>query len=313
MGMLFGLGLFTFGTSLVVFWPTFPVFVGALIFTTLGKYTFDPPMQAFLGDRIPYERRGRVLAITELGWSMAFIAGIPLMGYLISRWGWMSPFWTLTFLGLCALILLQWIIPRDTEINNSATNVFSNIQKVLLFKPALAGLAVGLFISAANEVINLVFGVWMEDAFGLQIAALGMAAAVIGFAELSGESFVGIFVDRVGKPQAITVGLLANCLAAVAFPFLGKTLVGAVIGLFLFYLTFEFTLVSTIPMMTEIMPTARATMMAVNVSALSLGRALGAFVAPTLFAWGMGTSAGVAIVFNLLALLALRWVRFQAS
>jgi hypothetical protein len=35
---------------------------------------------------------------------------------------------------------------------------------------------------------------------------------------------------------------------------------------------------------------------------------LGAFVAPTLFAWGMGTSAAAAIVFNLLALLALRWV-----
>jgi predicted MFS family arabinose efflux permease len=84
-------------------------------------------------------------------------------------------------------------------------------------------------------------------------------------------------------------------------------------GLFLFYLTFEFTLVSTIPMMTEIMPGARATMMAINVSGLSLGRALGAFVAPTLYAWGMGTSAGAALVFNLLALIALRWVRYRKS
>jgi predicted MFS family arabinose efflux permease len=169
----------------------------------------------------------------------------------------------------------------------------------------------GLFVSAANEVINLVFGVWMEDSFGLQIAALGVAAAVIGFAELGGETLVGVFVDRVGKPQAITLGLIANCFAAAAFPFFGRTLAGAVTGLFFFYLTFEFTLVSAIPMMTEIMPTTRATMMAINVSALSLGRALGAFVAPTLFAWGMGTSAGAAVVFNLLALLALRWVRFQ--
>jgi predicted MFS family arabinose efflux permease len=64
-------------------------------------------------------------------------------------------------------------------------------------------------------------------------------------------------------------------------------------------------------MMTEIIPSARATMMAINISALSLGRAVGAFVAPTLFAWGMGTSAGVAIVFNLCALIALRWVRYQ--
>ena len=89
--MMLGLGLFTAGTSVVVFWPTFPAFVAALVMTTLGKYIFDPPMQAYLGDRVPYARRGRVLAVTELGWSLSFIVGIPLMGFLISRWGWLSP------------------------------------------------------------------------------------------------------------------------------------------------------------------------------------------------------------------------------
>jgi predicted MFS family arabinose efflux permease len=235
------------------------------------------------------------------------------MGFMISRWGWMSPYWTLTILGVLVLLLLNWMIQPDTISRDTAPNVFVNIQNVLRFPPALAGLAVGMFISGANEVINLIFGVWMEDAFGLQIAALGAAAAVIGFAELGGESMVGIFVDHLGKPRAITIGILGNCLAAVAFPFLGQTLPGAVVGLFFFYLTFEFTLVSTIPMMTEIMPSARATMMAINISALSLGRALGAFVAPTLFTWGMGTSAGAAVVFNLLALAALQWVRYQES
>ncbi len=210
-------------------------------------------------------------------------------------------------------LLLNWMIPQDNPPGDSAPNVFSNIQKVLRYSPALAGLAIGMFASAANEVINLVFGVWMEDAFGLQIAALGAAAAVIGFAELGGESLVGIFVDRLGKPRAIAIGLLANSLTAVAFPFLGQTLPGALVGLFLFYLTFEFTLVSIIPMMTEIMPHTRATVMAINVSALSLGRAMGALVAPTLFSWGMGTSAVAAVVFDLLTLIALRGVRRQNS
>jgi hypothetical protein len=34
-------------------------------------------------------------------------------------------------------------------------------------------------------------------------------------------------------------------------------------------------------------------------------------VATPLFKLGVGTSAGAAVVFNLLALLALRWVRYQ--
>ena len=152
--MMLGLGLFTAGASVVVFWPTFPAFVAALILTTLGKFIFDPPMQAYLGDRVPYERRGRVLAVTELGWSLAFIVGIPLMGFLISRWGWMSPFWTLTFLGALALLLLNWMIPGDTISGDAAPRVFPNIQKVLRYSPALAGLAIGVFCSAANDTNN---------------------------------------------------------------------------------------------------------------------------------------------------------------
>ena len=134
---------------------------------------------------------------------------------------------------------------------------------------------------------------------------------MIGFAELAGEALVGVWVDRLGKPRAIMLGLVANSLVALIFPYLGQTLFGAVTGLFLFYLSFEFTLVSTIPMMLEIMPNARATMMAINISAVSLGRALGSSVAPTLYGWGIAASAGAAIVLNLLALLALRWARYQ--
>jgi DHA1 family inner membrane transport protein len=292
----------------VVLWPTFPAFAGALVLTTLGKYIFDPPMQAYLGDQVPYETRGRILAVTELGWSLAFVVGIPLMGFLISYGRWMSPFWVLSLLGVLALWLLNAMIPKDQLSADARPSVFSNLQKVIGTRTALAGLAVGIFCSAANEVINLVFGVWMEDAFGLQIAALGAAAAVIGLAELGAESMVGIWVDRLGKPRAIGIGLLANSLTALAMPFLGQTLPGALAGLFLFYLTFEFALVSSIPLMTEILPGVRATMMAFNFAGLSLGRALGALIAAPLYAFGVGTSAVAAVIFNLLALLALRRV-----
>ena len=64
-GMLTGLGIFIAGTAMVVFWPTFPVFLLALALTMLGKYVFDPSMQAYFGDRVPYQQRGRVLAIVE--------------------------------------------------------------------------------------------------------------------------------------------------------------------------------------------------------------------------------------------------------
>src|SRR5512139_3317341 len=103
VGMIFGLGLFVIGASLVIVWPTYPAFFLALILSILGKYVFDPAMQAYLGDRVSYERRGRVTGITEMGWSLGFILGVPLMGFLIARGGWTAPFPVLAILGLAAI------------------------------------------------------------------------------------------------------------------------------------------------------------------------------------------------------------------
>ena len=307
-GMLAGIGLFTLGTAIVVFWPTFPALVLSIILSTLGKYIFDPSMQAWLGDRIPYARRGRTMAVTEFGWSLAFLLGIPLAGFLIARSGWMAPFPLFVLLGSIIFIVLFFLIPKENP-PSVVDSTASNFRLVLISVPALAGLAVGLFCSAANEVVNLIFGVWLEQSFGLQIAALGAASAVIGIAELGGEGLVAAFVDRLGKPRAIGLGLAGNCLAALALFFLRGTEAGALVGLFLFYITFEFTLVSIIPLMTEILPAARATLMAFNVAALSLGRALGDLLAPRLYGMGFWFVILGAVVFNLLALAALSRVK----
>jgi predicted MFS family arabinose efflux permease len=307
-GMLFGIGLFTLGTSIVVFKPTFPALVLSIILSTLGKYIFDPSMQAYLGDRIPYMHRGRTIAVTEFGWSLAFILGIPLMGFLIARNGWIAPFPLMALLGALIFAGLFWMLPKDGKpptINRSR----DTFKVILASIPALAGLAVGLLASAGNEVVNLIFGVWLEDSFGLQITALGAASAVIGLSELGGEGLVAAFVDRLGKPRAVGLGLGANCLAALALLILGRTEIGALVGLFFFYITFEFTLVSIIPLMTELLPSARATLMAFNVAALSLGRALGDLLAPRLYGLGFWFIVLGAVGFNLLALAALRKIK----
>jgi predicted MFS family arabinose efflux permease len=304
-GMLFGVGVFIVGTLLVLLVPTFPAFILALVLAMIGKYVFDPTMQAYLGDRIPYERRGRVIAITELGWSLSFVAGIPLMGFILSRFGWRATFPALALGGLLAFLSLAWLLPRDTRPESQQRGILGHFRIVLTYKTALLGLSIGLLISSANEVVNLVFGVWMEDAYNLQIASLGIAAAVIGVAELGGESLTALFTDRIGKPRAVGIGIMLNCLAAIALPILGGSLPGAIAGLFLFFITFEFTLVSTLPLMTELLPSSRATLMATNVAGLSLGRALGALLATRLYSGGILFNSLASLLLDLAALLML--------
>jgi predicted MFS family arabinose efflux permease len=302
-GMVLGTILFAAGAAVVVFWPTFIGLTISLAVATLGKYIFDPGMQAHLSDQIAYERRGRTIAITEFGWSLAFIAGVPLMGFLIARKGWMAPFPLMTLLGLLILAGLFLIVPPGEHPVGTA-RPREHFRLVLTSLPAITGLAIGLFASAANEQVNFIFGVWLEDSFGLQIAALGAASAIIGISELSAEGLVAAFVDRIGKPRAVALGLVINSLVALVLPFIGRTEAGALAGLFMFYISFEFLLVSSIPLMTEILPTARATMMAFNIAAISLGRAIGAFLAPRLYGLGFIAVAAGAIALNLIALFA---------
>jgi len=306
-GMLAGIALFTFGVALVALWPSLWTLTTALILTFFGKYLFDPAMHAYFGDRIPYQRRGMALAVTEIGWSMAFIVGVPVMGFLIARYGWSAPFPVLALLGVGMFAVIWWMAPRRDTNHVPARNPWGNFGTVLRNPVALAGISIALWASAANEMVNLIFGVWLEDSFGLQIAALAGASAVIGLSELSGEGLVALLTDRIGKPRALLFGLTANSLAAILLPFIGQTEIGALVGLFLFYITFEYVMVSHVPMMTELLPGARATLMSFNLTGHSLGRALGAFLASFIYQHlGFLFVALLAVIFNILGLLALR-------
>ena len=306
-GMLSGIFLFTAGMGLVAILPSFLTFSIALLLAILGKYLFDPAMQAYFGDRIPYERRGTALAITEGAWSLAFIAGIPLIGYLIAGYGWNAPFPLLAGLGLGMFVVIWRMIPRiDHASRQPIIASIKNVRAVLTNIPALAGISIALWASAANELVNLIFGVWLEDSFGLKIVALAGASAVIGLSELSGEGLVALTTDRLGKPRALVLGLTGNILAALLLPIVGRTEIGALVGLFLFYITFEYVLVSHIPLMTEILPSARATLLSFNVTGHSLGRMIGALLATFVYQkFGFLPVTLMAILFNVFALLAL--------
>jgi DHA1 family inner membrane transport protein len=296
----------------------------ALILAILSKTLFDPTVQAYFGDRVPYEQRGTALAITEMSWSLAFIIGVPAMGYLISRFGWSAPFPVLAVSGLGMFAVIWWLIPRDDPLStNDPANGAVEIQQqtgaadssqalrvIVTSIPAMAGISIGLWASAANEMVNLIFGLWLADSFGLQIAALAGASAVIGLSELSGEGLVALTTDRIGKPRAIALGLAGNVLAAILLPMIGRTEIGALIGLFLFYISFEYTIVSILPLMTESVPQARATMMAVNFVGFGIGRSLGSFLSTFIYPRaGFLPVTLVAILFNVFAMLALAEVQ----
>jgi predicted MFS family arabinose efflux permease len=187
--------------------------------------------------------------------------------------------------------------------------MLSALKAVLKHGPAIAGLMMGMTMLVGYTVFNLFFGVWMEDSYGLKITALGLAVAVMGFSELGGEGLAAWLSDRVGKERSVSIGLAANLLVAVSLRWLAFSLWGALLCLVLFYIYYEFSVVSSLPLMNEILPEKRATTMAVYIAAASLGVAIGAWLAPLFYAQGIWANALACAVLDLLAILVLTRVK----
>jgi DHA1 family inner membrane transport protein len=316
-GLTLGLGLFASGAFLASAGPGLAAFTLALVLMTVGKYVIDPAILAHLSDNVPYDRRGRALAVTELSWSLAFFAGVPAAGFLIGRFGWRSPFLVLALLGLAGLVSVRAVFgggartaaPAGGLEAGGAAGHRERYRAVLRSPAALAGIAVILGVSMSNELVNLVFGVWLEDSFGLKIAALGAAAAIVGAAELGGESLVVATVDRLGKIRALMIGLAGSGAAALVLPLAGRSRLTAFAGLALFYLAFEYTVVSMLPVMSEILPQARATLLAFYAASFSLGRAAGSLLSPVLYGLGFTAVAMAAAALDAVAFLFLLRLR----
>jgi len=305
MAML-ALGMFAGG-----FFPFYGVILVALFLAGIGKTIFDPAVQAYASERVPFKQRGLVIGLIEYSWSASTLVGIPLIALLIDRFGWRSPFFVLGGLSLMGMIMLAIIIPRDNKKNTShqaSMNLWGTWRRLLKKRTALGAIGFAFFISAANDNLFVVYGAWLETSFGLSIIALGMSTALIGLAELSGETLTAVFADRFGLKRTIIAALTLCLISYGILPLLGLTLPIALTGLFFIFLTFEFTIVTSMSLFTELLPEYRATMMSGFFAAAGLGRIAGALMGGHVWlAGGITATAFVSAAVSGLGLASLVW------
>jgi predicted MFS family arabinose efflux permease len=303
--------LFVFALAglVLLIWPTYWALAVVLIAAGVTKVVYDPAVQSYLGEIIPYERRGVALALTETSWSGAMLLGAPLAGLLIARQGWTAPYVWLAFLSLP----VAWFVWRQMPADGAFRPIpLRELHRVLRRHPVIWFASVYLLLlMAANELFFIVYGGWMEEQFGLGLTTLGLATAVVGGAEISGELVAGVAVDRFGKrPIIITTGLLTGA-AYLLVPYTSSSLMLALVMLFCVFFVFEITIVGGIPLMTEVVPTARTVVLSVLVAAGSLGRMVGALAGPLL--WQRSGMSGNMLVAGAITWAAIfllaRWVR----
>jgi len=309
--MLTGMTLLVAGMFAGGLFPFYGVILIALFLAGLGKSMFDPALQAYVSERVPFHRRGLAIGFLEFSWAGSTLLGIPLIAVLIDRLGWRAPFFVMSGLGILGILALSILIEKtgQKKVHRPSLPVFRGAWRQLLReRAALGALSYSFWISVANDNLFVVYGAWLENQFGLSIMALGLGTAVIGIAELAGESITAALADRLGLKRSVIGGLAACIICYSILPFLNQTLGMALTGLFFLFLTFEFTIVTGLSLFTELVPASRATMMASYLASGGVGRVVGALIGgPIWLAGGIYATAQVSAAISGLALVSLIW------
>ena len=310
--ILIGLMCLSSGMLAAGILPLYAVLALAMLLAGLGKSILDPAIQAYVGQKVAYEKRGLAIGLLEIAWAGSTLVGIPVMGILIEKAGWQAPFLFIGTFALVCLIIVWIIFPKDgpgtTQDIKQKMYIFRQLKALAQNRVTLGAILFGLLIAMANDNIFVVYGVWMESSFNLGIVALGMSTTVIGLAELTGEGFTAFLSDRIGKKRSIIIGVTISAVSFALLPFANSSLTFALTALFIVFLSFEFTVVTSMSLVSELAPKSRASMLSAYYAASGIGRVFGAGMGGYVWKYGGLTAISiVSILFTLLALGVLTW------
>ncbi len=307
--MLCSLGMLSLGMFAAGCMPVYGIVLIALFLAGLGKSIFDPAIQAFVGERVPYHKRGKAVGFLEVSWAGSSLLGIPLMAFLIATHGWRAPFFVLGLLALAGGVVLGFLLPKDrkqTAGHIKPGELLAAYRILLKNRAAMGALVFAFFFNGANDIFFVIYGAWLENAFEISVMALGAGTAVIGVAELCGEGLTAFLSDRMGLKKSVVAGAGITILNYALLPLYSHSLFVAFTGIFVLFLTVEFTIVTSIALYTEILPNARATMIAAVMAAAGLGRVAGALTGGVVWlSGGIAATGIVSAAFTGVALIAL--------
>ena len=274
----------------------------------LATALYLPSGQAYISARSPYEQRARVLGIFEMAWAISAIIGVAPLMYLINQQQQsMVAYAILAGIGILSFVML-WQLPEHHQRPHveHGTPATLNIM-TLLRQPGLAILLLFPFLTfGGNDLFFITQSTWLKNDLGANEALIGGLFVIIGIAELAGSSAVVAFADRIGKRRSVIWGFLLTGICLALLPFVGSNWWAITVMMFLFYFLIEYAIVASFPLISEALPAARGTMMALMSAAVGIGRIFSSLSSEFLYVnGGLPLISAVAVLTSVLGLIAL--------
>jgi predicted MFS family arabinose efflux permease len=141
--------------------------------------------------------------------------------------------------------------------------------------------------SAMTAIFGLttivIAGTWLDDALGVSTGGIGLVAMAFGAAELLASSSSSAFADALGKRRSMIFSVSCALIGMAVISQAGSSLLIGAIGLVLFFLGFEYSIVTSFSLVSEAMPHARGRALGLGNAVGTLGRGAGVMASGFLY------------------------------
>jgi predicted MFS family arabinose efflux permease len=275
VAMLAGLFGISFGALLAAVSPNLIGFTIGVTMISVTKNFFDLGMSGWIADHVAYEKRGRIIGLTEISWALGLLIGVSGMGIITALFSWRAGF---AAGAIGVLISTSFIASRiKTEPHEVSSRIADD--GVRLSGRAWLVVATMFATMCASQCIFITFGAWLDDEFGF--GALGIAAVgfSFGLVELYASVTSASKTDTWGKEISIAIGALIMVPGGLVLAVVSHNLVLGLLALMVYILGFEFAVVSMLPLATHLVPKRPGSGLGFVIGAGTLGRGVMSFIA----------------------------------
>jgi predicted MFS family arabinose efflux permease len=296
------LSLFVAGNALAALAASYGLLLLARVFVAVSAGSFEVAATAVAAALVPPAERGRAIALVVGGFSAALVLGVPLGTLIGQASGWRATFAAVAVLGAVVAAGLARFLPA---LDPPAAPESSGFARGALFRRpgVLPALLVTGLVFTGQYVVATYLAPFLEQRTGLDGTGVAAMLLLAGAASAVGNVVGGHGADRWGIRPTALAGVVISSLSLVVFSVVGTSPAGAAVsigigGLALgtFIPAWQYRLVSLVPDGPDLA-------LALNLSVLNLGIALGAALGGVVV--DGGGLAGIGLVGGLAALLAL--------
>ena len=287
------------------------MFAVGVTILALTKQSFDLGLGAWIADHVPYNQRGKIVGLTETAWALGLLVGVSIMGLITAATNWRIGF---AFAVFCLVVSTFVIFNRVTNEARVLHESRSTTPQRVTGNSWLVVFTMFCIMCSAQNLF-VTFGAWLEDEFQFGAAQLAVAGFSLGLVELVASVSSSRQTDKWGKERSIAFGALLVIPGGIFLCLGANNLIIGLIGVFIYFLGFEFSVVSLLPLATKLVPNSPGTGLGWVLGAGTLGRAVMAIVATLLFeSFGVQGPALMGAIFGLLGALTItRYSRINAK